>query len=455
MAMNRPLAPIEIVKSGMCIGCGACVADAANPKAVMRFDRFGQLKPTGSADWFRHPTERFAQLCPFSPSARNEDEIAASAFPSAKLQHPATGRYRSAYVGYAASDGHRAQGSSGGMATWVLEELLRKQWIDGAVHVAPVEDPLRSGRHFELKISRSVTEIRAAAKSRYYPVEMSGVLRIIKETPGCYAIVGVPCFIKAVQLLREQDPIFASRIVCTLALFCGHSKSARFVESFAWQLGVRIEDVSRIDFRRKDPSRPANWYRAELVLRDGSTLARDWWLLADGDWGAGYFMNSACNYCDDVTGETADVSFGDAWVEPYSSDGRGTNVVVTRSELIHDLIQSGIREGRLCLQPVDGDFVQATQAAGLRHRREGLAYRLTWRKRGIKPVKRVAPDARSQSWQRKLIYRIRYQISSWSHRIFWFARVTRMPCLYIRWAAWMTRTYQRAANRPVITPAKP
>ena len=33
---------------------------------------------------------------------------------------------------------------------------------------------------------------------------------------------------------------------------------------------------------------------------------------------------------DDVVTETADISFGDAWVEPYSSGGRGTNVIIVR-----------------------------------------------------------------------------------------------------------------------------
>ena len=80
----------------------------------------------------------------------------------------------------------------------------------------------------------------------------------------------------------------------------------------------------------KDESRPANWYRAHLELDDGSSAAEDWWHLADGDWGAGFFQNPACDWCDDVVGETADVSFGDAWVEPYSSDGRGTNVMVVK-----------------------------------------------------------------------------------------------------------------------------
>ena len=51
----------------------------------------------------------------------------------------------------------------------------------------------------------------------------------------------------------------------------------------------------------------------------GATAEQDWWHLADGDWGAGFFQNPACDWCDDVVAETADIAFGDAWVEPYSS----------------------------------------------------------------------------------------------------------------------------------------
>jgi coenzyme F420-reducing hydrogenase beta subunit len=108
-----------------------------------------------------------------------------------------------------------------------------------------------------------------------------------------------------------------------------------------------------------------------LTLRDGQVVQKDWWHLADGDWGAGFFMNNACNFCDDVVAETADISFGDAWVEPYSSDGRGTNVVVVRAPVVEKLITDAIQQGRLQLQAVDGAFVAQTQAAGFRQRREG------------------------------------------------------------------------------------
>ncbi len=90
-------------------------------------------------------------------------------------------------------------------------------------------------------------------------------------------------------------------------------KSARFVQSFAWQMNVPASQVKQVEYRLKDPNRPANWYNAKLTLQDGNTVNRDWWHLKDGDWGAGFYMNSACNFCDDVVAETADIAFGDAW----------------------------------------------------------------------------------------------------------------------------------------------
>ncbi|RYG87378.1 coenzyme F420 hydrogenase, partial [bacterium] len=316
------------------------------------------------------------------------------------------------------------------MVSWTLAELLRAGLVDAVAHVAPTEND----RLFEYRISRTIEEIEGGAKSRYHPVEMSGVLAEIRRTPGRYAIVGVPCFIKAVQLLRREDPKLQERIVFTLGLFCGHMKSARMIESFAWQMGTDVSELRRVEHRIKDPSRPASTYTAEVELKDGEVRRKDWWNLADGDWGAGFFMNPACDWCDDVIAETADISFGDAWVEPYSSDGNGTNVVVVRSPVVAALVETAIGEGRLHLETVDADFVQQTQAAGFRHRREGLAYRLTWRKRGLRPVKRVAPDRDGVPPRRRMVYRMRRIVSRGSNRMFHLARVLHWPGLYVRWA---------------------
>src|SRR3546814_304074 len=175
---------------------------------------------------------------------------------------------------------------------------------------------------------------------------MAEGLREIREVPGRYAVVGIPCFIKAVYLACDADPLLRARIVFTLGLVCGHMKSRHMVASFALQMGLRPASVRQIDYRVKDAARPANWYRARLADHAGEQRMQDWWHLVDGDWGAGFFQNRACDFCDDVVAETADIAFGDAWVEPYSSDGRGTNVVVVRSSALHARLREGMDAGR-------------------------------------------------------------------------------------------------------------
>ena len=399
----------------------------------MRWDRYGQLTPAGPNGWLTTRDESFSRQCPFAPAAADEDAIALERFPRAAVADGRVGRFDAAFVGHVVEPGFRENGSSGGMVSWVAVELLRTGAIDGVAHVVPC-DPGADGRFFQYRISRTPEAIGEGAKSRYYPVELTEVLREIRATPGRYAVVGVPCFIKAVHLLRRIDPVIGNRITHTLGLFCGHMKSARFVQSFAWQLGAELERVRALDYRIKDPSRPANWYRAHLELEDGSTASQDWWHLADGDWGAGFFQNAACNFCDDVVAETADIAFGDAWVEPYASDGHGTNVLVVRSPELARIVDLAVADGRLALQSVDAEFIVRTQAAGFRHRRDGLAYRLSWSRGGVRPRKRVAPRSDHLPPRRKLIYRMRAWISRWSHRMMWLARATGQPRLYLGWA---------------------
>ena len=436
-AADRLVSPKDVVRSGLCIGCGSCASTAG---AAMEWDGDGFLKPKGPAEWFDQPSDQFSAQCPFSPAAANEDAIAAERFPAAPVADSRLGRFDAAYVGYVAEPGFRRDGSSGGMTSWVAAELLRSGRVDAVAHVSPA-DRDESGRFFEYRVSRTLGELGAGAKSRYYPIELSAVLREIRSTPGRYAVVGVPCFIKAIHLLRRIDPIIAERVTHTLGLFCGHMKSAAMVESFASQLGTEVRQVRALDYRIKDETRPANWYRAHLDLKNGSAAEQDWWHLADGDWGAGFFQNPACNWCDDVVAETADIAFGDAWLEPYSSDGRGTNVVIVRTPEMRAMIEAARAEGRLHLEPVDAEFVVQTQAAGLRHRRDGLAYRLTWSKRGVRPRKRVAPSA-ALPLRRKLVYRMRFAIARWSHRMMRFSRRVGMPRLYTIWARTALRLYQ-------------
>jgi len=115
----------------------------------------------------------------------------------------------------------------------------------------------------------------------------------------------------------------------------------------------------------------------------------------------------ACEYCDDVLGETADICLGDAWLDRYARDYRGTNIIIVRNNNILKLINKYSND--LYLDDLTTDEVYLTQAGGFRHRRNGLKYRLYLKKINELwyPIKRVnlsndLPEKRKKIYEKRL-----------------------------------------------------
>lgn len=331
------------------------------------------------------------------------------------------GYFISLYAGHVNEGEYRENASSGGMGTWIFKELFERNYIDGVIHVK--ENPDKSSPiMFRYDISRSIEEIKAGSKTKYYPVEFSKVLKIVREVPGRYAIVGIPSFIMAVRLLAEKDDIIKDRIKYTLGLICGHQKSSKFAEVIAWQVGIKPGNLKRIDFRKKLLERPASDYGVEITgLIDGKdvTIIKPTKELLGQNWGQGYFKTKASDFTDDVMNETADITLGDAWLPEYTKDSKGNNVIVVRNPVIDDLIREGIKSGRLNLDVVDKETIFRSQAAHYRHTHEELAYRLykkdmsnQWR-----PKKRIEASNDIPLLRRK-VQDLREEISIKSHIVY-------------------------------------
>lgn len=409
-----------VINHGLCIGCGACAAVEGSGLKI-QLDPYGCFRPIK----YEQATVGVAvsAVCPFADNNINEDDIAKEIFSDNSQYYDQIGFYSSLFAGYVSEGDYRECGSSGGIGSWVLCELLSKDLIDGVFHVhtrARTEDDTRI---FQFQLSTTIEDIRNAAKSRYYPVEMSQVLKFIREHPGRYAIVGVPCFIKAVRLLSHFDPIINNSIRFCLALVCGHLKSARYAEMLAWQCGIDPDCLHAIDFRKKISGVEANLYGVEVKgEKSGEMITRCKGVsdLYGTDWGLGLFKYKSCDYCDDVFGETADMAVGDAWLPRYIKQFKGTNIVVVRNTELDNLIKSAFGEGRLKLDKLSPKEVVASQAGGLFHRREGLAYRLyltdklgEWR-----PHKRVEPSKEHLVIRLRRKHEMRPKLSEKSHVLF-------------------------------------
>lgn len=439
-----------VVESGYCIGCGACAA--LDPNIEMRFSEFGQY--VAVAKDASSPSPIANRVCPFGDGNADEDEIGTELYGKNGTSDSHVGHHLDCYAGWVVESDYRGKGSSGGLASWLLCELLERGLVDYVVHVAPVtgdnDHPL-----FQFSISSTTTEVRTNAKSRYYPVEMSGVIQQILERPGRYAVTGIPCFIKALHLVSRESADLKERIVFTVGIVCGHLKSTAFAEMFAWQCGVAPSELISIDFRTKLPNRPAYSYGVTVVgYRDGRELKviKPTSELFGSNWGHGLFKYKACDFCDDVVGETADISIGDAWLPEYIDDSAGTNVVVVRSPIINSLLANAVTDGRLHLDSIPTAKVVESQAGGFRHRRDGLAYRLfledqagRWR-----PSKRVKPSAHHLTPKLRKIYAMRFQLGQESHAAFAAARVKLNFDLFLQTMRPLIARYDGLYRRPLF-----
>ncbi|KRL79699.1 Coenzyme F420 hydrogenase/dehydrogenase, beta subunit C-terminal domain [Ligilactobacillus equi] len=352
----------------------------------------------------------------------NEDEISKELYGNLDgiFYDKRIGYYKSLYVGHVAEGNYRKNASSGGVGTWIFKELFERNLIDGVIHVKQTSGDV--DKLFSYQISKSIEEIQDGAKTKYYPVELSEVLEIVRNTPGRYAIIGIPSFIYALRLLSKKDAIIGERIKYMIGLICGHQKSSTFADFMGWQLGFKPGNMTYINFRKKLPGRRSSDYGIEVHgYIDGKYTEKisPTSELLGQDWGQGWFRVFASDYTDDVFNETADLVLGDAWLPGYTDDSDGNNVVIVRNEAIDEIIKESLKNGNLNFDDTDADTIFKSQSSGYRHLYQELPYRLYKRdKEEMKrPKKRVEASEDIQPKRRK-IQDIREDISINSHIYF-------------------------------------
>lgn len=327
------------------------------------------------------------------------------------------GYYTGLYAGHVSEGDYRKNASSGGMGTWILKELREKDLVDYVIHVKPNlnDDHIL----FNYDISEDLEQIIGGAKTKYYPVELSQVLKTVKNNPGRYAVIGIPSFIYAIRLLTKLDPVFNERIKYTVGLICGHQKSSKFAESMAYQVGFEPENLKHIDFRYKLTDKPASNYAVKVQgIKNGKleTVIKPAAELYGQNWGWGFFKPIASDFTDDVFNETADIVLGDAWLPEYVDDSKGNNVVIIRNTEILNLVDQGIKEGKLKMDLVSSKTIFNSQASHYRHTHDELAYRLYLKEKHNEwhPKKRVEASNNISNYRRH-VQDLRKIISTESH----------------------------------------
>ncbi|WP_439555910.1 Coenzyme F420 hydrogenase/dehydrogenase, beta subunit C-terminal domain [Dyadobacter sp.] len=413
----------KVVEGGYCVGCGAC---AFVQKKNMIVNEFGEYVPEESVMSNELDFDNFKKLefvCPSLNPEHNENVLASTFLDKTQKFSDHIGYYQSVYGGYVRERDFRDSGTSGGFGTWVGAELLKQGHIDGVIHVKEQHRASPLAPFFKYGISESLAEIQSGSRTKYHVVEVSEILKLIKSKPGRYLFMGLPCMVKAIRRVQLIDEDVANSIKYTVALVCGHLKSINWTLSLAWGKGAAPTKLQRFQYRTKEDGISARAYVFKAFIKNNeqtSEILADSGEVTGGKFNQGALMLPACNFCDDLVGETADLTIGDAWLPRYEIDPNGTNLLIVRNATIERLLSTALAENRIHLDNLfEKDAIYA-QSGGFRQRREGLSHRLKlvdnagyWR-----PVKRITATQFAPPPLRKMIYNMRSKVTADSRLVF-------------------------------------
>lgn len=435
----------DVIENGFCIGCGNCEA-ACKDSFKTNENELGLIQSTQ----IREDAPSIAdKICPFSNEDKDEDYFNLPYKAESNAYSPELGYYRNVFAGFDNDLDARISSSSGGLVSHLISELFDRGSISGAIVATNSETaPAR----LEYAIIRSIAEINNARKSKYHMVSHGEVIADLLKSEANESIVyvGIPCSVKAVKLMCEEFPELKRKIKFTVAIFCGHQKSHAFSEFVSWQMGIPPADLKLIDYRHKEKSTDASKYYYRAFSSDTESKARVdqlRWM----DWGLGLFKPKACEFCDDVSGETADIIFGDAWHKRYAKDYKGTNLIITRSKYLETILLDSKSKGKITLFDESPEFVFKSQGGNFRHRNEGLLARLRlFNKNKLwTPIKNPNRLSRyKENPKREKIYLARHEISMRSHTAFSTAKKERDLSTFFNILTPLINSYEKISTTP-------
>ncbi len=329
---------VEIVKKGLCLGCGMCELACPHGAISMTYDNIrGIHQPVISSE--KCTNCNLCQEVCFAVHCRiwlnkGIDTWAA-----------VLGKCVSCYTGFATDHDLRFKAASGGIVTALLIFLLEEGYVDGAI-VTRIEPKGEPGPPIaKAFIAKSKDELISATGSKYCPVILTDAFKAL-ERGKHYVFVGLPCQIYAAKKLAEINKRFKNCIKLYIGLFCGGTFSYNAIEYLLRKYGLEARTVTRLEYRG------GGWPGRMFIQTDSSSIVipfPEYWPLLSP-----WFYLNTCMTCIEGFNPQADISCGDAWIPAImSKDKVGTSIVVSRTKIGDELIKKAEMRRYIVLQKVD------------------------------------------------------------------------------------------------------
>ena len=352
----------QVVRDGICTGCGACIALDADPSSKMEDTAFG-------------PVPKFSENSDLLPWSLDACPGAGVNYPSLYLKHFGhyperwlIGEINKVRTGYASDPEIRKIGASGGVLTRTLIYLLETNKVD-AVILAKQGCP--KPENARAVIVRSREEILECAQSIYIPVSMLDILRNLD--PGKkYAITCLPEQSAALRKMQCEGFGPAQRIEYIIGPYTGTALYPSAIRCFLRSKGIKSDDpITSLRWRE------GNWPGYLQICTASGRVVKTKKVYYN--FLIPFFVTQTSLQSMDMANEFADLAVGDAWSPVFESQGGGHAIVVTRNEKMESVISEMSELGLLKLD--EEDPLKASEMHGhmLDFKKRGGFLRNRWR----------------------------------------------------------------------------
>ncbi len=327
----------EVVTSGLCTGCAACVI--ACPHPVLDYNAEGGVyKPfhldiDGGPDDCTHGQKGCTMCTRACPRFRNwESEIDVQRFARERSDDEVYG-VGDVVLAKATDESLVENGQDGGFVSALLIYALEQDLIDAAL-VSGLEGDGSSWRAVP-SVARTKEDVIATAKSRYtYCANLLAYEEAVEGGAERIGLVGMGCMASAPGAMQARKAgKVARRLSLTIGLLCSKTfDDSIFEELFEKKYDIKRENITKMNIKGVFQLWTKDGGYFEVPLKEAHAYTRE-----------------GCTQCPDFAAEHADLSTGG-----IGAFGDWTLVVV-RTDLGRQLMSDMKERGLIETRPGDDD----------------------------------------------------------------------------------------------------
>ena len=328
----------EVISSGLCTLCGACVG--ACP--YFKFNpRRGKIRRIDICD------REEGQCYLYCPRTYTDiDAIYRHIFGVPYDENVlGVGVIKDIFLARTTDQDIKKKAQDGGSVTTLLWTAMQEGMVDAVVETKMSEDKVAGGF-----IARSKEDLLSCAGNSYESsASIEALNKIPPESEEKLALVGLPCQVAAVAKMKVEPPrnrFNIENLKLVVGLFCGWSLSPGSFHEFLTQR-YDLSQVTKFDI----PHHPAHTF--DLYMKSGKKEEIE---LED----IRQFINEACSYCCDMTSQFADISVGSG-----RAMFRGWNTVIVRTDMGAKVVELAKKKGNLETQPIPPENLTHLKRASL------------------------------------------------------------------------------------------